>query len=118
MERELVRWLPYILIGLFVIGLLLFLFALYQLRLRRTGSYWRLRRRAGDRGGRLFVLSVLLMAAAIVLAFISGLGALAFKNVSQLLNRGSDNLYGIVLPPALGLTATRVAVAECLRVGR
>jgi hypothetical protein len=112
MERELVRWLPYFLLGMFVLGLLLFLFALYQLRLRRTGSYWRLRRRAGDRGGRLFVLSVFLMAASVVLTLISGLGALAFKNVSTLLNRGSDNLYGIVLPPALGLTATRVAVAD------
>ncbi len=112
MEHELVRLLPYVLIGLFALGLLTFLYSLYQLRLRRTGANWQVRRRAGTRGGRLFVLSVLMMAASIVLTLISGLGALAFKNVSALLNRGSDNLYGIVLPPSLGLTATRVAAAQ------
>ena len=61
MERELVRLLPYSYCGMFVLGVLLFLLALHQLRRRRTGAYWRMRRRAGERGGRLFLLSVALI---------------------------------------------------------
>lgn len=106
MERELVRLLPYVLVGTFVLGVLLFLLSLYLLRLRRTGSYWLLRRRAGDRGGRLFLVSMGLIIGSVLLSFITGLGSLAFRNLSEFLNRGSDNLYGIVLSPDALLTAT------------
>jgi hypothetical protein len=91
---------------MFVLGVLLFLLSLYLLRLRRTGSYWLLRRRAGDRGGRLFLISMGLIFGSVLLAFVPPLGSLAFRNLSEFLNRGSDNLYGIVLSPDMLLTAT------------
>lgn len=106
MERELLRLLPYVLVGTFVLGVLLFLLSLYLLRVRRTGSYWLLRRRAGDRGGRLFLISMGLMVGSVALSLVTGLGSLAFRNISEFLNRGSDNLYGIVLSPDVLLTAT------------
>jgi hypothetical protein len=106
MEREIARLLPSILLGMFILGVLLFLLALHQLRVRRTGAYWRLRRRAGDRGGRLFLLSVGLMAASVVLALLSGLAALAYRNVIPTATRGPGDLYGIILSPTPeGLTA-------------
>lgn len=118
MERELIRLLPYILGGIFLLGVLLFLYALYQLRLRRTGAYWRLRRRAGDRGGKLFVLSVGLMAVSVVLTLFTGLASVALKDVSEYLNRGPDDLYGIVLPPDSALTETYEAVVSVLTATR
>ncbi len=118
MEREIARLLPYILGGMFIAGLLLFLLALHQLRLRRTGAYWRLRRKAGERGGRLFLISAGLITSSLVLTVIIGLASLAFKNVSEFLNRGSDNLYGIVLPPDSALTATHDAVAQAFTATR
>jgi hypothetical protein len=106
MEREIARLLPSILLGMFILGVLLFLLALHQLRVRRTGAYWRLRRRAGDRGGRLFLLSVGLMSASVVLALLSGLAALAYRNVIPTATRGPGDLYGIILSPTPeGLTA-------------
>ncbi|MCC6804951.1 MAG: hypothetical protein IT319_18865 [Anaerolineae bacterium] len=113
-----IRLLPYILGGIFVLGVLLFLYALHQLRLRRTGAYWRLRRRAGDRGGKLFVLSVFLMAASLVLTVFTGLASVALRDVSEYLNRGPDDLYGIVLPPDSALTETREAVVSALTATR
>ena len=56
MEREIARLLPQILLGMFIVGVLLFLLSLQQLRRRRTGAYWRLRRRAAERGGKLFLV--------------------------------------------------------------
>jgi hypothetical protein len=112
MERELVRLLPYALVGMFVLGVLLFLLSLYLLRLRRTGSYWLLRRRAGDRGGRLFLVSMGLIIGSLALSVVTGLSSLAFRNFSEFLNRGSDNLYGIVLSPDLVQTATSNAASS------
>ncbi len=118
MEREVIRLLPYILGGIFLLGVLLFLFSLHQLRLRRTGAYWRLRRQAGDRGGKLFVLSVGLMIVSVALTVVTGLASVALKDVSEYLNRGPDDLYGIILPPESALTATRDAVAQALTATR
>src|SRR5664279_467175 len=112
MEREVVRLLPYILGGMFVIGVLLFLLALQQLRRRRTGTHWRMRRRAGERGGRLFVLSIGLMVVSVVLALISALVTLAHRNDSPAVNRGPDDLYGIVLSPSAVTALTNQAVTE------
>ena len=112
MEREIVRLLPYILIGMFVLGVLLFLLTQHQLRLRRTGAYWRLRRRAGERGGRLFLLSIGLMALSVVLALLSGLGILAYRNVSPAPTRGPDDLFGIILSPSALDAATDEATSE------
>lgn len=111
MEREIARLLPYILVGMFVLGALLFLLAQHQLRLRRTGAYWRLRRRAGERGGRLFLLSFLLMSGSLVLALFSGLGWLAYRNINETPSRGPEDLYGIILSPTVPLDATRAAAA-------
>lgn len=114
MERELVRLLPYLLGGMFIMGVLLFLLSLHQLRVRRTGSYWLLRRRAGERGGRLFLLSVGLIVASVALTVITGLAAVALRDVRGLLLRRPDDLYGIVLPSETALTATREAVNQAL----
>src|SRR5215212_7555331 len=112
MEREIARLLPYLLIGMFVLGLLTFLISLQQLRRRRTGAYWRLRRRAGDRGGKLFLLSIALMVGSVVLTVITGLGTLAYKNINRYLSRGPDDLYGIILSPDALMTATSEAIAR------
>ncbi len=109
MEREIARVLPYILLGMFLLGVLTLLVALYQLRVRRTGSYWLLRRRAGERGGRLFLIAVGLIIASLTLTVVTGLAAVAFKNVNTLIHRSTDDLYGIVLPPDSALATTQVA---------
>ena len=114
MERELWRLLPYILGGMFLLGVLSFLLALHQLRVRRRGAYWLLRRRAGERGGRLFLLSVGLIVSSVALTIVTGLASLAFRNVTGAFNRGSDNLYGIVLPSENALTETYVAAVAAL----
>ncbi len=106
MERQLVRALPYIFGGTFALGVLLFLISLYLLRLRRTGSYWRMRRRAGERGGRLFLLSVAMMIGSAFGGLVLALATLAYRNANPFLDRGPDNLYGIVLPPDALLTST------------
>ena len=106
MEREVARILPYLLIGMFVLGVLTLLIALQQLRVRRTGAYWLLRRRAGERGGRLFLIAVGLIVLSLVLTVVSGLAAVAVRNMNSLINRNSDDLYGIVLPSESALTET------------
>ena len=118
MDQDFISLLPYILGGMFALGVLLFLLAMHQIRKRRTGSYWRVRRRAGERGGRLFLLSVGLMAGSLVLTLVSGLAVLAFRPANDGLIRGPDDLYGIVLPSDSQLTATYEAplTAEAGRV--
>lgn len=109
-ETDFLSQLPYILGGMFALGVLLFLLAMHQLRRRRTGSYWRVRRAAGERGGRLFLLSVALMAGSVVLTLVSGLAVLAFRPASDGMIRGPQDLYGIVLPSEPEQTATRETV--------
>ena len=106
MEREFARILPYLLGGMFLLGVLTLLIALQQLRVRRTGAYWLLRRRAGERGGRLFLIAVGLIVSSLALTVVSGLAAVAIRNVNSLINRNSDDLYGIVLPSDSALTET------------
>ncbi len=109
-ESEFLRLLPYLLGGMFASGVLLFLLSLHQIRRRRTGAYWRLRRRAGERGARLFLLSVGLMVGSVALTLVSGLVVLAIRPGSDGLIRGPDDLYGIVLPSEPEQTATRAAL--------
>ncbi|MEP7292276.1 MAG: hypothetical protein ABI835_10855 [Chloroflexota bacterium] len=111
MERELLRLLPYLLGGTFAIGVLLLLLSLYLLRRRRTGAYWRQRRRAGERGGRLFLVGAGLIGGALLLTLISGLALLISPPTGDGLIRGPEDLYGIVLPSDAGQTATRDAFA-------
>ncbi len=112
MEREFWRILPYILGGMFGIGLLLFLLAMHQLRRRRTGSYWRVRRKAGERGGRLFIVSVFLVALSLVATLVGGIGFLVRQPDMGGEIRGPDDLYGVKLPSAAELTtATGDAIA-------
>ena len=111
MEREIVRLLPYILLGTFILGVLLFLLSLQQLQRRRTGAYWRARRQAGERGGKLFLVSVTLIAVSIVAGIITGIGTLIYRNNNRYLDRGPDDLYGIILSPEARLTATGEAIA-------
>lgn len=100
MEREFWRVIPYILGGAFGLGALLFLFSLLLLRRRRTGAYWRARRQAGDRGGRLFVVSSLLMLFSLVASVITGVLFLIRQPNMETVIRGPEDLYGINLPTA------------------
>lgn len=90
-------------------ALLLLALALHQLRLGRTGSYWRLRRQAGQRGGKLLITSVALFIIAAALAFYSGLAFIAFRGLDSLLERGTPGLRGVALPTVTltpGVTST------------
>jgi len=79
MIAEITRFIPHLVVGLLALSLLLFLVSLQQLRRGRTGPYWRLRRSAGQRGGRLFLLSVALFGLALAIAFFSGFARIALR---------------------------------------
>lgn len=103
--RLLASLLPYIIIGLFALGVLTFLISLQQLRRGRTGPYWRIRRAAGQRGGQLFLFSIALLGIAGVLALFSGLADLAYRRLTGTLRSDPDAPIGVVLPT---LTVTRL----------
>ena len=91
----------YTIAGLFGLAGLLLLAALQQLRVGRRGPYWRLRRQAGRRGGRLLITAVILFALALALAFYSGLAAVALRGedgLALLLGRGRPAYAGVVVP--------------------
>lgn len=98
--RELAAVLPYIIVGMLALAAALFLISLYQLRRGRTGTYWRVRREAGQRGGQLFLGSIALTIVAVALAVFSGLADVAYKQVRDFLNRDSDAPVGVSLPSA------------------
>ena len=98
MTRLLVSLLPYIIIGLYIIAALAFMLSLQQLRRGRTGSYWRLRRAAGQRGGQLFLFSIALIGIASALALFSGLADLAYRRLTGTLVNDPDIPKGVVLP--------------------
>ncbi len=110
--RELAALLPYIIVGMLALAAALFLIAVYLLRRGRTGSYWRLRREAGQRGGQILLASVALFAVAIALALFSGLADVAYTQLRNFLNRDSDVPKGVSLPsatPTSRLTSTPTA---------
>lgn len=111
MEREFWRVIPYILGGAFGLGALLFLLSLLLLRRRRTGAYWRVRRKAGDRGGRLFVVSSLLMIFSLVASVITGVLFLIRQPNMETVIRGPEDLYGINLPTAEPQNTVEVVAA-------
>lgn len=98
-ERELYATAPLVFGGVLLLGVVLFAVSLALLRRRRTGESYRLRRRAGERGGRLFILSVALL-------ILGAAGALAWIVVSLVfhqelypsINRGEDDVYGVDIP--------------------
>lgn len=100
MTRELVQLFPYIIVGVFVGALVLFLISLQQIRLARNGENWQIRRRAGQWGGWLTVAAIALVVIGVTLLFYSGLAALAFPQLSEVLfGRPNDTgFYGVVLP--------------------
>jgi hypothetical protein len=100
MIQQITDILPTLIIAMLVVALLLFMVALQQLYLGRTGSYWRLRRTAGQRGGRLFLLSAGLFIAALALAFYSGLAGVAYNQINLLLANDPSGLKGVALPSA------------------
>jgi hypothetical protein len=113
MTRLLVSLLPYIIIGLYVIAVLVFILSLQQLRRGRTGPYWRLRRTAGQRGGQLFLLSIALIGVASALALFSGLADLAYRRLTGTLINDPDIPRGVVLPTltqTLRFTTTPTAI--------
>jgi hypothetical protein len=98
MTELLAPLLPYIILGLFVLAVLLLLLSLQQLRRGRTGPYWRLRRAAGQRGGQLFLLSMLLFGVALALALFTGLADLAYRRLTASINSDPEAPVGVVLP--------------------
>ena len=101
-ERELISFLPSLIFGAFGLGVLLFIVAVIQIRIsRKSQTTWRLRRTAARWGGRLFLFSTALMAVTLFAAIVTGLGAIALRDVSNMLLRGPDDLYGIALEPGI-----------------
>ena len=99
-ERELISFLPSLILGAFGLGVLLFIIAVIQIRIsRKSQTTWRSRRIAARWGGRLFLFSTALMGVTVFAAIVTGLGAIALRNVSNLILRGPDDLYGIALEP-------------------
>ncbi|MCB9453925.1 MAG: hypothetical protein H6672_21035 [Anaerolineaceae bacterium] len=100
MIQTLTDLLPILIVAMLVVALVLFLLALQQLYLGRTGSYWRLRRTAGKRGGRLFLISIGLFVAGLALAFYSGLAGVAYNQINLLMANDPSGLKGVALPTA------------------
>jgi hypothetical protein len=98
MLRQIMTYLPQIILGLFSVAGLLFLLSLYLIRRGRTGPYWRARREAGQQGGRLFLLSVGLFAVALATAFFSVGALVAVRGFDALFARDPASLQGVVLP--------------------
>jgi len=96
--RDLATLITYLIAALFVIAVVLFLFALGQLRRGRKGSYWRLRRQASQRGGALLLISLGLFAVAFALAFYSGLAALAFRGIDDFFAGRTSGFAGVIVP--------------------
>jgi hypothetical protein len=95
MERELFDLILRIMAVIFLVGAALFAAALVLLRIGRKGSYWRLRRRAAQNGGRLLILSVALWMVAAVVTSFTVLATTAIQGAQP--QRGADDLYGIIL---------------------
>jgi hypothetical protein len=107
--QQIASLLTYIIVGLFVIAVMMFVLALQQLRRGRRGPYWRLRRQASQRGGVLFLASVGLFTLAVMLAFYSGLAAVAYRGVDDFFRARQSGLVGVVVPtetPTLDVTET------------
>lgn len=106
--QQITTLLPYIIGGLFLLAFALFFWSLYHLRRGRTGQYWRLRRQAGQFGGKLFLASLALFILALSLMFYSGLAAIAFRGINNLFAPGTPALQGVALPTE---TATGTEIA-------
>ncbi len=99
--QQIATLLTYIIIGLFALTCLLFLLALQQLHRGRRGPYWRLRRQAGQRGGKLLITAVVLFVFTLALALYSGLAAVALRGgdgLALLFGRGRPAYAGVVVP--------------------
>jgi hypothetical protein len=109
--QQIATFLSYLIIGLFIVALVLFVLSIQQLRRGRRGPYWRLRRQASQRGGVMFLASIGLFGVALALAFYSGLAALAFRGIDDFFRQRRDGLVGVVVPtltltPAVSDTPT------------
>jgi hypothetical protein len=112
--QQIATLIPYVIVGVFLLALLLFVLALQQLRRGRRGPYWRIRRRASQRGGILFLISVGMFAITFALAFYSGLAAIAFRGLDDFINRRPSGLTGVIVPsdtPTLDVTLTDTPTA-------
>ena len=116
--QQIATLLTYIIAGLFVLALVLFVFATQQLRRGRRGPYWRLRRQASQRGGILFLSSIGLFVIAIALAFYRGLAAIAYRGVDDFFRGRGGGLVGVMVPtetPTLNVTLTPTPTATITR---
>ncbi len=107
--QQIATLLPYLIGGLFLLAFASFLLSLYQLRRGRTGQYWRIRRQAGQFGGKLFLTSLVLFGVALALAFYSGLTAIAFRGLNNLFAPNAPVLQGVALPT---ITSTSTETTE------
>jgi hypothetical protein len=96
--QQIATLLPYLIGGLFLLAFASFLLSVYHLRRGRTGQYWRLRRQAGQFGGKLFLTSLVLFVLALALALYSGLAAIAFRGINNLFAPNPPVLQGVALP--------------------
>ncbi len=96
--QQIATFLSYLIIGLFVLALILFLLSFQQLRRGRKGPYWRIRRQASQRGGVMFLASIGLFAVGLALAFYSGLATIAFRGVDDFFRQQRGGLVGVVVP--------------------
>lgn len=71
----------YAIVGLFIVALVVLIFALQQLQRGRSDIYWRQRRAAGQRGGQLFLVAVTLFGISFAMAFFSGFAAIAWDHI-------------------------------------
>lgn len=99
-ERELFMAFPAVFGGVLITGGLLFLFSRFLLIRRRVGGGTFLaRRRAGERGGCLFVLAVGVLAIGVIMALGWGSVAIIFRDrLYRPIDRGDNDLYGIAIP--------------------
>jgi hypothetical protein len=98
--REFAAILPYILLASLVLATVLFLLSLQMLRRGRTGSYWRQRRQAGQRGAQLFLAALAIYAITAAAAVLSGLADVAYNEVRERISADSDAPVGVSLPSA------------------
>jgi hypothetical protein len=99
-EREVFLAFPAVIGAVLIIGGLLFLLSRFLLVRRRVGGGTFLaRRRAGERGGCLFLLSMFAIASALLMGLSWGGAALIFREtLFRPIVRGDNDLYGINIP--------------------
>ncbi len=80
---------------LLLVGLVLLILSIQQLRVARRNPYWRQRRAAGQRGGQLFLVALTLLGLGLGIGFLSGLATIFIDEFDQLINPRPTSFPGI-----------------------